>query len=221
MSIPVFPALAGQDFSVRKKPVFSTIVANHVSGREVRYGNYLNPVWNFELKFEGLDGTSSGQYGGLGAQSLQALMGLFLQMQGQYGTFLFYDPTDYTVKNQAFGTGDGTTTSFQLQRTLGAFSESVTQPVLQSMMLNFPGSLPVSASPPVISVAGVVQTSSAYTISNGLVTFSSAPLTGSALTWSGYFGFLCRFDGDSLDFEQFMANLWKAESVKFRSLRAQ
>ena len=53
------------------------------------------------------------------------------------------------------------------------------------------------------------------------MTFASAPASGAALTWSGKFGFLCRFDADDLDFEQFMANLWKADGVKFRSLRAQ
>ena len=35
-----------------------------------------------------------GAYPGLGAQSLQSLMGLFLQSQGQFGTFLYTDPTD-------------------------------------------------------------------------------------------------------------------------------
>src|SRR5947209_10280491 len=101
---PAFPVLAGQGWSVHKKPTFATLVAPHVSGREVRDPLYANPVWRFELTFDGLDGTANNQYGGLGASSLQSLMGLFLQAQGQFGTFVYYDPSDYSVSGQAFGT---------------------------------------------------------------------------------------------------------------------
>ena len=96
-SPPIFPALAGQGWSVHKKPTFATTIASHVSAREVRSAHYANPVWQFELSFDGLDATAAAQYGGLGAQSLQSLMGLFLQCQGQYGAFLFYDATSFLV----------------------------------------------------------------------------------------------------------------------------
>ena len=121
---PFFPALPGQGWSARKKPTFATLVASHVSGREVRDALYVNPIWQFELTFDGLasDATS---YPGLGAQSLQALMGLFLQCQGQWGTFLYVDPSDNAVSGQALGVGDGTTTTFTLARSLGGFLEPV------------------------------------------------------------------------------------------------
>jgi uncharacterized protein (TIGR02217 family) len=220
MTTPVFPALPGQGWSVHKKPTFLTVVASHVSGREVRFANYANPVWNFELTFEGLDGTAS-TYPGLGASSLQSLMGLYLQSQGQFGSFVFYDPTDYSVTGQAFGTGDGTTTTFQLCRTLGGFTEPVIVPAAAGT-LNFPGGQSASVPNPTIYNNGTLV-SSGYAISTpgGVVTFSTAPAAGHVLTWTGAFGFLCRFDGDDLDFEQFMANLWKVESLKFRSLRSQ
>ena len=221
MTTPVFPALAGQGFSVHKKPTFATLVASHVSAREVRSPQYLNPIWNFEVLFDGLDGTTTGQYQGLGASSLQSLMGLFLQCQGQYSPFLFYDPTDYAVTSQAFGTGDGTTTTFQLLRTLGGFAEAIVAPA-PAGTLYFPGGQSAVVAAPAIYNNGSLV-GSGYSISNpgGVVTFTTAPASGHALTWTGAFGFLCRFDGDDLDFEQFMANLWKADSVKFRSLRAQ
>ena len=56
---PSFPTLAGQGWSVHKKPMFATIVASHVSGREVRDALYENPIWEFELTFDGLDSASS------------------------------------------------------------------------------------------------------------------------------------------------------------------
>ena len=49
-------------------------------------------------------------------------MGLFLQCQGQFGTFLYTDPTDDSVTAQTFATGDGATTTFTFARTLGGFS---------------------------------------------------------------------------------------------------
>ena len=45
-------------------------------------------------------------------------MGLFLQC-GQFGTFLYTDPTDNAVTNQGIATGDGSTTTFTLGRSLG------------------------------------------------------------------------------------------------------
>ena len=57
---PVFPTLRGQGWSVHKKPTFANIVASHVSGREVRAALYQNPIWQFELAFDCLDGTTSG-----------------------------------------------------------------------------------------------------------------------------------------------------------------
>src|SRR5580658_9817490 len=98
---PSFPTLAGLGWSVHKKPVLSTIVASHVSGREVRDALYQNPIWQFELTFNALDSASS--YIGVGAQSLQSLMGFFLQCQGQYSTFLYTDPTDSAVSNLTGG----------------------------------------------------------------------------------------------------------------------
>ena len=100
MSAPPFvPTLAGQGWSVHKTPLFSTIVVSHVSGREVRDPLYQSPIWRFELTFDGL-GSDSTSYPGVGAQSLQALTGFYLQCQGQYGTFLYTDPTDNAVVNQ-------------------------------------------------------------------------------------------------------------------------
>ena len=313
---PMFPTLAGQGWSVHKKPRFSTIVASHVSGREVRDALYLNPVWSFELTFDGLDGAPSSEYGGLGAQSLQSLLGFFLQSQGQYGSFLFNDPTDNSVVNQALAVGDGATMGFTFARSLGGFTEpvgwvtSVANVYLNGVATPSTGLAPPAAPAPssvalgslaaatyfvvvtyltasgetaasgaaslalaanhVLSVAspapaaGAVGWNAYVSTSAGTETrqnaallpigtawqepttglvagagvpaanttgwtlttpntlnFAGVPLTGTAIAASFGYAFLCRFDGDDLDFEQFMSNLWRAESVKLRSLRSQ
>src|SRR5580658_8770348 len=121
---PSLPALAGLAWSRHKKPGFSTRVASHVSGREVRVALMSYPLYEFEAVYNGL--TSSGStFAGLGANSLQSLMGFFLQLQGQFGTFLYTDPEDSGVTGQGIGIGDGTTTAFTFVRALGGFAEPV------------------------------------------------------------------------------------------------
>lgn len=120
---PILPVLPGQGWSVHKKPAFSTRVATHPSGREVRAGLYAHALYEFELTFNGLD--SSGAFAGLQAQSLQTLMGFFLTAQGQLNSFLYLDPTDNAAANQGIGVGDGTTTTFTLGRALGGYYEPI------------------------------------------------------------------------------------------------
>jgi hypothetical protein len=201
---PSFPTLSGQDISFHKKPIFKTLVADHVSGREVRSALYQNPIWEFELAFNALDGTSSGQYGFLGPESLQSLMGLYLACQGSYSPFLYTDPTDSIASNQSLGTGDNATTAFTFARTLGGFTEPVGWvTAVSAVFLN-----------------GLNQASGWSLSAPNSLFFGSAPAAGVSITASFTYAFQCRFSDDKLDFEQFTANLWKADSVKFRSVRA-
>jgi|SRR5579871_361256 len=200
---PSFPIFPGLGWSAHKKPTFSTVVARHVSGREVRNSLYQNPIWQFELTFDGLTSSASGAFVGLGASSLQSLMGLYLQCQGQWGTFLFTDPTDNAVTGQMIATGDGATTSFPFSRTLGGFIEPVGWVTS------------VSA----VYLDGASQ-GSGWSLSapNSLV-FASPPGSGVVVSADFAWAFECRFDDDEADFEQFMANLWTLKSLKFRSVR--
>jgi uncharacterized protein (TIGR02217 family) len=199
---PSFPTLAGLGWSVHKKPAFSTLVANHVSGREVRDALYQNPIWQFELTFDGLS-SSPTSYPGLGANSMQALMGFFLQMQGQLGTFLYTDPADNTATNVTFASGDGVTTTFTVSRFMGAFLEPVGWVTnVSNVFLN-----------------GVNQPSGwALSPPNSLV-FASAPGSGVSIAATFAYAFECRFDSDVQDFEEFMSNLWRVDSLKFKSVR--
>ncbi len=202
---PSFPTLAGLGFSVHKKPRFSTLVASHVSGREVRDPLFQNPIWEFELTFEGLtsEATPSAAYANLGASSLQSLMGFFLQNQGQYGTFLYADPTDNTATNTQLAIGDGSTDSFTFARFMGAFLEPVGWvTAVSNVYLN-----------------GASQGSGWSLSTPNLLVFNSAPGAGVTIAATFTYAFQCRFDSDDMDFEQFMSALWKVDSLKFRSVR--
>ena len=201
---PLFPQLAGQGWSVHKRPSFSTRVASHVSGREVRSSLYAGTLYEFELTFDALasNGVATGAIAGLGPNSLQTLLGFFLQCQGQFGTFLYVDPTDNTAQGQVFATGDGIATRFTLQRTLGGFSE----PVSYATQLNS------------VYANGVAQAGCGLSAPN-IVSFPSAPPAGVALSADFSYAFLCRFLDDQQDFENVMNGLWTLSALKFRSIR--
>ena len=60
-----------------------------------------------------------------------------------------------------------------------------------------------------------------YTISiNGVITFTTAPAASAALTWSGGYLFLCRFDDEMVDAVQFGGNLWSVGKLTFVSVKA-
>jgi hypothetical protein len=201
---PSLPSLAGLGWSRHKKPGFSTRVASHVSGREVRVALMSYPLYEFEAVYGGLASAGTAAFEGLGASSLQSLMGFFLQLQGQFGTFLYADPDDHVVAGQAFATGDGATTSFTMMRALGGFLEPVGWvTAISNVYLN-----------------GTPQSSGGYSLTapNTLV-FTAAPGGGAVVSADFSYAFNCRFLDDQMDFEEFMANLWKLDSMKFRSVK--
>lgn len=202
MTLPIFPTLPGQGWSVKKSPKLSTIVKGHVSGREVRAAKYARALYNFELTFNALD--SSGANLGLVANSLQQLMGVYLAARGQFGTFLYVDPSDNIAGNAPFGTGDGVTTVFTLQRAMGAYLEPA--PYVTSL-----GS---------VTANGLAVASGSYSLTApNTLTFLSAPAGGAALAATFGFAFQCRFSDDTLEFENFMSGLWQVSSLKFQSVR--
>jgi uncharacterized protein (TIGR02217 family) len=191
MSEPIFPTLAGLSWQMVKTPVWSTIIQRSANGRELRSALYANPLWEFSLSFEFLRAGAEQEY--------QQLAGLFNISKGQYGTFLFSDPTDNTVVDQPFGSGNGSQIVFPLSRTIGTFSEPI-----------------AAVDGTIVIKAGGTQITS-FTIANGLVTFASPP-TG-LLTWSGKFFYRCRFLEDKVEFENFMYKLWSSKKIKFQSVR--
>ena len=202
MTSPIaFPTLPGQGWSVHKRPTFSTRVAAHVSGREVRRANYADALYEFEVTFDGL--ASSG-FAGLGAGSLQTLLGFYLACAGQYGTFLYTDPSDSSVTGQPIGLGDGVTASFTMVRAIGGFSEPVGWVTAVSN----------------VYLADKAQSSAAYTLAPpNILTFTSAPAAGTAIAADFSYAFVCRFLDDQEDFENIMNGLWQMQSLKFRSVR--
>lgn len=200
---PTFPTLL-LGWPVNRRPTWRTIIAKHVSGAEQRTALYSAPLWEFEITIDGLSASAS-EFPGVGASSLQALMGFFLNAQGQSGRFLFTDPDFNEITGSAIGTGDGTTAAFTFMRSIGGFVEPVS----------------FVTGTPTVYLNGVAQSLSSWALvqPNGLV-FNTAPAEGAAITADFSYQFLCRFLDDTADFEQQMVNLWELTTLKFRQVRS-
>lgn len=196
MSSAVFPTLAGLGWSVKRTPTWQSRIQTSVSGRETRTADWGYPRYKWSLMFELL--RDSATY-----EELTTLMGFYNARQGSFDSFLYTDTSDNSVTGQEFGTGDGTTTVFQLVRTYGGFSE----PVL---------------APNNISTVWVAGTpTSAYTVdaNTGLITFSSAPAASALLTATFSYYFRCRFLADNVEFEEFMSQMWSVKTLEFISIK--
>jgi len=193
MSNAIYPVLPGLMFPTQKQPEFSTAIKKSVSGKEYRAAFMQYPLWTFDLTYEFLRN-------GLAGNDLNTLLGFFLARQGSFDNFLFNEPSDYLATDVTFGTGDGTTTQFQLVRGLGAFVEPVQN---VNILTN-------------IKSNGAIVSGSGYSLgSTGIVTFITAPVASAVLTWSGTFYYRVRFTQDTSQFSQFMQDLWENKKVQF------
>lgn len=194
MALPVFPTLPGITFPVKRSPQWAGTKHDSLSGKRVRTSYYSYPIYLYEVAFNFLRTNAT-------LLEWQTLAGFINQVNGGASPFLYADTNDNTATAQTFGTGDGTTTTFQLTRTLGSFTEPVFAP-----------------DSPIPTVAINGTPTAAYTVSStGSIVFNSAPANGAALTWTGTFKWVCRFDDDHFEFENFAASLFELKSLKFSS----
>jgi uncharacterized protein (TIGR02217 family) len=201
----IFPALPGLAWSVTKAPRFATRIQKSVSGRELRVLDQPNPIWAWTLTYDILRDSNDARGIGIGTgfDELRTLMGFFLQQQGAFQPFLFDDPSDDTATAQPIGTGDSSTTQFQLVRTMNGFAEPVTVPNV------------ISA----IYFDGVHQSAAGYSVdpNTGIVTFAAPPPSGQAITADFTYYFRVRFADDTAEFENFMLQLWRLKQIKLQS----
>lgn len=200
MSNQVFPTLAGLSWGIVKRPRWNTRVQSSISFVETRIRFASLPQWRWSLPFQFLRQNATDA-------EFQALADFYNSRSGQWDSFLYSDPTDNTVTDMNFGTGDGSTVAFQLGRRL--LTGGLLEPIYNVQTLTN------------IKKAGVLQTSPAnYSISaSGLVTFTSAPAAAAALTWTGTYYWRCRFDQDSADLTNFASTFWSLGELAFVSVK--
>lgn len=187
-SVPGYPCLLS--------PVTSTTITVASSGDEGRNRNWQHPLRKVKLPAAEARAWTV----------IQDLIAHFLVLGGPFNSWAFRDPFDFATcpliapnepdasvlgrvkgSDQAFGTGDGVTRTFQLVKTYTRGPNSYVRPI----------GLPILADV-VIWDNGAPVSPSAYSVSRpgGVVTFTAAPLNAHALTWGGLFDIPVRFDAD-------------------------
>jgi hypothetical protein len=192
MSSSVFPTLPGLQFPIRRASVWEATTKKITpSKREFRLLNSSFPRYRYTLTYEFLRSAAA-------FAEYQTLFGFYDQMGGDYDTFKFTDSEDSNTTLSQIGVGNGSTTKFQLARTLGG----ATVPIFDTN------------GTPQIYKAGTLQVSGYSIDSNGVVTFSTAPTAGQVIAFTGSYYWRCRFEDGSLEVEQFMAKFWKTGQIK-------
>jgi uncharacterized protein (TIGR02217 family) len=208
----IYPTLPGLTYSVIKRPKFYTGIGQSASGREVRVAYAANPLWEWDLTYNYLPDEQTGS--SATPSDLQQILGFYLSQSGAFGGFLFQDPDDNAVTEQAIGTTDGTTTIWTLVRTYGGSDGTGTEPigyVNSGVTFN-------------LYLNGALQSGSTYDVLdtipvNQQIRFHSAPTTGQAITASFGYYYYCRFQDDHYEFEKFYDKLWSLAKVTLMSLR--
>lgn len=204
MSNLLFPALPGLAFPVKRAPLWTTNVHQSAAGMSARVALQKYPLYQWTVTHEVLRDTPL-----VATSELALLWGLYNAVRGRYDSFLYQDPVYNTVANEPFGTGDGVTTAFPL---IATFRAGPTYPGQAELIQNLNGA-------PTIKDNGSTVSGGAYTIGpTAIITFTTAPVAGHALTWSGGFYYRCIFSSDDAEFDGFLNKMWAMQSLQFESI---
>jgi uncharacterized protein (TIGR02217 family) len=211
---PSFPTnLPGLTLDVKRGITYNTTVSKAASGRETAATWQECAIITFEINYEYLSADEGGvvqpQDGSAAYTDLDTLTGFFQARQGQLQPFLLRlaeltkKPADSMVQGQQIGIGDGTTTQFQLFRQVGNFFEPIQCPVTGSVN---------------IYVNGAPVTTGWTLGTAGVITFASAPAASATISADFEWNYLCRFDEDSAEFNQFLYLLHECQTLKLRTV---
>jgi len=205
MALPTYRLPPDIEEGAQGGPEFATVIQEAVSGQEQRVKVWAKCRAKYDIAYSVLNSEDP-------VGSYKAVLALFYAHNGRFRPFRFKDWGDYQADTN-FGTGDGSDTTFQLSKLYDP----------SQILLGTPGSLTyrreiyLPSTTPVIKVNGVVTT--ALTISaTGLVTFTSAPATGHALTWTGEFDIPVRFDTDHLPVIMNVNSIAQISSIALREV---
>ena len=179
----------------RGGPERRTQIVELASGDEERNASWANSRRRYDVA-----------YGIRRADDLAAVVAFFEARNGRLHGFRFKDWGDHksclpsstpSPTDQAIGTGDGTTTTFQLVKRYASGAQSWSRAIAK----------PVAGTSR-IALGGVEQPSGwSVDTATGVVTFGTAPSAGVAITAGFEFDVPVRFDTDALDV---IANYGKA-----------
>lgn len=209
MSNLTFPTLPGLDIAVEREPYDGVQVDAAASAKEVRSTWETYERYRYKLRFNFLRDGSQLEW--------QRLVGFRTRHGGSLDSFPFTDPQDNAVAAHPFGVGDGSTLTFQLQRTIVPAADLAAANLRSYWPVYGDGYEPVTSlngnpsifvdtgGGPVLKTLGVDYTLPGF----GAVLWASAPAVGAILTWTGSYFRRCRFADQSLPTVRIVFGAWK------------
>lgn len=204
MSTAIFPTLIGLAYPIPRSPIWDNVIQTATSGKETRMAFQSYPRYEWIIDVNVL--RSSSTY-----TEFQTLLGFFNARQGTFDTWLYKDPDDYIVSSQNIATGTGSSTSFQLQKTYGGFTEPVLAPDTSSTIN--------------VYLNGSSQAASSYTVNGwssttpGTLVFGSAPTSSQVITADFQYYYPCRFNVDKIAFNLKYNHIYDIKKLPFISVK--
>ncbi|MEC3862338.1 DUF2460 domain-containing protein [Mesobacterium sp. TK19101] len=191
----------------RGGPERRTQIVELASGDEERNASWANSRRRYDVA-----------YGIRRADDLAAVVAFFEARNGRLYGFRFKDWADWksclpsqtpASTDQVIGTGDGTTTDFQLVKAYASgtqtWNRAITKPVAESVT---------------VAIDGVEQASGwSVDTTTGVVTFDAAPASGTTITAGFEFDVPVRFDTDTLDVTLDLERLGSITSIPLLEIR--
>lgn len=161
------------DVNIRLGPTFQTTKMDLAGGYEDRNQDWTYARWRYECRLSNRSLTN-----------IRAFMAHYLGRRGSAFSFPLEDPLDSELTDENIGTGDGTTAAFQITKTYSDTDRPYARPI--TIVSNL-----------VVKVDGVTQTvTTDYAETDGVITFTSPPAAGQAITVSCDFLIRVRYDED-------------------------
>lgn len=163
-------------------PGFSTSAIDSASGQSERVGRWVSPRYTYDVSL-----------GIRNRDEMGDVLRFYVARGGIENGFRYFDPLDHTTaangrdaptaSDVLIGTGDGSTTTFQLFKVYTEGSESRTRNITKPIHAETLG-VPVSTTYNVLVALGGTPTASGWSVdtTTGVITFSTAPGAGVAVT---------------------------------------
>jgi uncharacterized protein (TIGR02217 family) len=181
-------------------PLFKTTILLAASGDEQRI-----------IEWDIARGEWDVGYGIRNKTDLLIVIGFFRAVLGRAHAWRFRDWSDYQATDATFGTGDGSTTDFQLKIPYHSYQDNGT-----TVVRTYTRSIYVPASSPLtIKDNGSTVNPTNYDLeAGGIISFDTAPTNGHTLTWTGEFDVPVRFDIDKLPTAMLMDDIGTIQGIR-------
>lgn len=176
-------------YNSSKHQSWDTEVYESASGRYRSLSNQLYPKWKISVLIQPLTDAEA-----------RTLMGFVAARKGGYEPFLWKDAEDY--HEQGVGLAKVSNTKYQAVARFGNYVEPVEYIENVEVFVN-----------------GTKQASTSYTVSNGYVTFKSAPASGATVTANYDYYWKVRFDDDGMGIEHIFDNINRSQRFKMVTAR--